>query len=206
MQLNCACIEAVGSDRVTQRLVSLIPDPLSSIMSTPSVEAVDAFVSQDLPSLPPPLRQSGKKTRRCKSEATANVSQSTLAKVVGHVVALVTEFIRICKLCGAKDEWQGPVIKEERFAWGYPPIPPKNQGACCYYCMRVFEARFKTRMSLTQLSKCIGIPNNEDARLFKFWRQEGLEKNDRSRNSESQNRLGARIRYGANAGKHSRGA
>lgn len=57
---------------------------------------------------------------------------------------------RCCRLCQESDDSADPTAPSEFRAWGYPvkpPLagsdaPPTNQGLICFYCLRVYNARF----------------------------------------------------------------
>ena len=57
---------------------------------------------------------------------------------------------RCCKFCGACDRDDDPVdlavvfMKSPR-SWGYPDRAGLQQGHACYYCMGVFQSRYKHR-------------------------------------------------------------
>lgn len=62
-----------------------------------------------------------------------------------EVAAQVVPDGRICRLCAERDDGADPVMRSCSRRWGYvtKDSPPKNQGGHCYYCLRVFTARYQ---------------------------------------------------------------
>ena len=139
-----------------------------------------AFGNADMPQLPPSAtRDRGARTARTSKtvvESSAAPSAGHRVPGLGALVALVHIFGQLCRMCGAHDESQDLIVPAEKMCWGYPPKPPRNQGLCCYYCMRVYEARFRSKMSLSELYARLGQANSPDAQLFKSMRDAGIEK------------------------------
>ena len=64
-----------------------------------------------------------------------------------HVILLGRE----CIICCFTDDSDDPCFAGLKRLWGYPPDPVtgKTSGYVCYYCMRVFNARFKANWILS---------------------------------------------------------
>jgi len=54
---------------------------------------------------------------------------------------------RKCRLCSNADNSDDPTASGEYRKWGYPPKQGKTQGQFCYYCLRVFNARYSVKMN-----------------------------------------------------------
>jgi hypothetical protein len=70
----------------------------------------------------------------------------------------------VCRLCGAKDSDRDIVIHTISFKWGYPlSADGRNQGKVCFYCIRVFNARYKCKFAIAaleiQMGRSIDIRN-----------------------------------------------
>ena len=87
------------------------------------------------------------------------------------VFAIVTADGRICGLCEVKDTAADPVENGRTIVWAY--ICKKtltNKGYVCYYCQRVFNARFKAKYkSVAALKIAFGQDLNV-IQNFKHWR------------------------------------
>lgn len=69
------------------------------------------------------------------------------------------------------------LVRKWRPRWAYPPCPRtrKNRGMVCYYCNRVFTARFKAKFrSIDNIRKEFG-ENMETLQLFRHWRGVAVE-------------------------------
>lgn len=55
-------------------------------------------------------------------------------------------------------------------AWGYPPKQVRgelrNQGRVCFYCMRVFQARYHGKMFVKEMRAFLGRDEGEHTRLL----------------------------------------
>ena len=56
---------------------------------------------------------------------------------------------RRCLICDVPDAECDLVYPERTYLWAYPcdPVTRKNTGLCCYYCYRVWTARFRSLYS-----------------------------------------------------------
>ena len=50
---------------------------------------------------------------------------------------------RCCRLCNSKDSSPDPVFPHQNRCWNYQPIHGRTSGYYCWYCGRLFQARFK---------------------------------------------------------------
>ena len=64
---------------------------------------------------------------------------------------------RLCRLCGAKDSDMDIVVQSSSWKWGYPlTASGHNQGRVCFYCIRVFNARYKCKFAISALETEMG--------------------------------------------------
>jgi hypothetical protein len=73
-------------------------------------------------------------------------SSSATASDICKTLWIVHPDGRVCLICQVKDSDGDRVfVKECYMKWAYPPdaLTKKNKGFVCYYCQRVYQARFK---------------------------------------------------------------
>jgi len=91
-------------------------------------------------------------------------------KARAHVLAVADG--RDCKLCGGKDDEPDPTSLKQFRLWGYPPKQIegvlRNQGRCCYICMRVFQGRYHPKHILKNMPTVLGSSQEEHDRFNKF--------------------------------------
>ena len=84
---------------------------------------------------------------------------------------------RLCQLCNVPDSDPDLVHAKASMKWGYPPdkASRKNVGRVCYYCTRVWTARFKSKFK--QVEKLIAAfgSDMELMGVFQHWRKIAVE-------------------------------
>jgi hypothetical protein len=86
--------------------------------------------------------------KRARSEAVSLGAQKSKA---GLITACRPDG-RVCRLCGAKDSDMDIVIHSSSLKWGYQlSADGRNQGKVCFYCIRVFNARYKCKFAIAAL-------------------------------------------------------
>lgn len=80
---------------------------------------------------------------------------------------------RECQLCRAKDSDADPIHSDRPYAWAYPPdvTTKKNRGFTCYYCYRVFTARFKAKHKSIEGFVAAQGADMSLVQLFRHWRK-----------------------------------
>jgi hypothetical protein len=70
--------------------------------------------------------------------------------------------------------------------WGYPPDPSirKNRGLVCYYCLRVFGARFKAKYRSVEALKSVFGTQMQVMQMFMHWRGMAVEMFQKAGNRE----------------------
>lgn len=84
---------------------------------------------------------------------------------------------RTCLLCEEPDTAKDLVDETRAIAWAYAPDPKtrKNVGHVCYYCHRVFRARFQAKFrSVENLQRHFGV-DLQAMQLFQHWRKTAVE-------------------------------
>lgn len=70
-----------------------------------------------------------------------------------------------CQVCAAKDDSADPAFPDQVLQWGYAPRLVngvyKTQGRTCYYCMKVYQAKYSARCKLGELCSFIGKSQEE---------------------------------------------
>lgn len=75
----------------------------------------------------------------------------------GSIVVVHKPDGRVCRLCPAKDSDQDLVDVNLLWKWGYPcNTDGSTQGKVCFYCVRVFNARYQYKFSITTLQTELG--------------------------------------------------
>ena len=78
---------------------------------------------------------------------------------------------RKCIFCHCTDDSQDHVTASTPMKWGMPPRDGKNDGRVCYYCRRVWRAKWKSRHTLDAFAGVIGQDesiHSEFVQLQKF--------------------------------------
>lgn len=80
---------------------------------------------------------------------------------------------RSCRLCGAKDDQPDIVHTDSLWPWGYTPTADgKNRGRVCYYCFRVYQARYEPKgCSIPQLENDVGTNDEAHKTFFAYVEQ-----------------------------------
>lgn len=83
---------------------------------------------------------------------------------------------RACRLCDTPDDRPDHVHPDRLWAWGYPPgASGKNQGKVCYYCFRVYQARYEPKgCSITKLVADIGTNEEIHKTFFGYVEDPGI--------------------------------
>jgi hypothetical protein len=78
--------------------------------------------------------------------------------------------------------------------WGYPPDPStrKNRGLVCYYCLRVFGARFKAKYRSVEALKSVFGTQMQVMQMFMHWRGIGSRNVPEGREQRGYRALGGR--------------
>ena len=63
---------------------------------------------------------------------------------------------RDCRCCGCLDNERDYIDLQIYILWGYKALHGKNQGRMCFYCMRVFKARYAGIYKICELVDKIG--------------------------------------------------
>lgn len=64
---------------------------------------------------------------------------------------------RCCRLCSIKYTDPNIVSQNTIVKWGYPPLPDgRTSDIVCWYCLRVFEARYKFKVNIGALEQEMG--------------------------------------------------
>ena len=138
---------------VVVRLLTSSPTKVCASADAASMESVASV---------PAIGIGGKRRRSKKpdtiAERAASPTSSTAMSSDASAGNASFEFIlwtpdgRLCKICGCKDTDPDPVCSEfPGRKWGYvvKVFKAKNTGLVCFYCMKVFEARYKIQHNMT---------------------------------------------------------
>ena len=92
----------------------------------------------------------------CTGSSAASASGRRLRKKLSNAIILCPDG-RQCKTCGLADNAADPVVVMVFSAWGYPPREDGTSvGDHCWYCVKVWAAVFKHKMSLKQVVAASG--------------------------------------------------
>ena len=93
------------------------------------------------------------------------------------MLVLIPMFASIGPSLLSKDSAQDPIESHRVLGWGYPPDSSsrKNLGLVCYYCLRVFGARFKAKYKSVEILKQTFGTQMEVMQMFNHWRQMAID-------------------------------
>ena len=140
--------------------------------------------SGDFPHVNVPVPKKQKQTRSSSSKGPSHKASSSQQAVPsttdiakpGKAIFEIELCIgdgRKCWLCGYKDDAPDHVKITIHMKWGAPVKNGKNVGNYCFYCVRVFEARYRYKPDIEAIGDVvtlIGDNAEENRRFMNFWK------------------------------------